>query len=121
MTSSKNKLIKIIEKSYIRLNVLLDYFNENHEKIFKLILHDDIRIVKIYCEIIFELLSNISNLNFDMDFIDENNSLDNGSIKIEQMEKAKKLIDFILFLFPKIPSRKLSNINPLLNVNNKLI
>jgi len=117
--------MKIIEKSPSRLNAVIDYLNENHEKIFNYILNDDINIVRIHCAIVYDLIANISNLNFDLDCIDEDNSNNTNHpeaeykiIKADLVEKAKKLIDFVLFLFPKIPANKLSNISPLLYVIN---
>lgn len=48
--------------------------------------------------------------------MDEDNSENYKVIKADLIEKAQKLIDFILFLFPKIPAKKMANIGPLLYV-----
>lgn len=118
MVTAKTKLIRIIEKSPSRLNAVVNYLNENHENIFKYILNDDINIVRIHCSIIYEIIANISNLDFDLDCIDvdNKNAEDHKAIKAELIEKAQKLVDFVLFLFPKIPARNISNIGPLLYV-----
>jgi len=115
LVTAKSKLFRLIEKSPKRLNTVIDYLNENHEKIYKYILNEDIHIVKVHCAIINEIIANIADINIDLDCIDDanKNSEDIKSSKADLIEKAKKLIDFVLFLFPKIPANKNSNRNHL--------
>ncbi len=106
MKTAKNKLVSITDKSYSRLIGVIDYLNENHEKIFKFILNDNTDIIEVHCELIYEIISNIYKLNYEIDCLDDENPEEFKEKKTELMNKSKRLVDFVLFLFPKIPGKK---------------
>lgn len=99
----------------------MDYLNENFEKIFKYLLNDNLLIVEVHCELIYDVISNINKLNNELECLDEEETEANKQNKFQLMEKAKKLIDFILFLFPKIPPKKTGQVYPLFTVINLII
>lgn len=102
--TAKEKFLHILDLSPHSLKAVFHYLIDNLKLVSEVLLNENPNIVQNHAELLSELIKRV----FGKTSSEE---------EVENFEKAKRILEFVVDLFPRIPGRLVPKIGPILQVN----